>query len=1581
MASSQNPNRTLSSAAAAAALRARPQTPTNVAEVQTKRTMRRSPSVSSTGSAAGRGRTGLRLERRGSSGSMTERTFRSPSPHRGQPGQEPQQHPPVPTIPAGHRKSPSTGSAAVGMQKFRTASQKMDERLPSWYTHPTGDLRNIRKSDAPMNSLYTQKPRPESINSIPPRPESTSSSVNFSYPSRMRSQSPPASPSTRHDPQWSSPPPRTPASPLRSSRASATLSIMGKPDAAMVYDPNSRRMVPSADLMIVEHQAREAANKQPSKKKRSHGGMQRSGSDLARGTVARSSGTIVEGMAQERQLSRRESPVTTQLHAKQESQVLKDEPAVKTLIASPPAKDQRNIMTAQELPQGFKDTSVRTPSHAAQDANERNTSPLFRSTLGKRPSVVREDPEDDDDEEVPPPFVPSREILDALDAVPTRQNLYNQSPERRDEDGSPVAQHRKQPLPAWHAHHAHSEPVAEGSPETKPALADNKPVTGLSRDEDSSVYRSTSSSPAHTARFALTTSEKLAVRHTPPPRSASPIKSALKQSSPSPRTASPDNGSDNTKLREVSSEVEPPISRKKSVRVSFDDRSTVVVGEAAQSEDVESPAAPSPQQHTKRPWYSNIGRNKKKDFALEDDEVMKPRPALPSFGSVREKKRESGLEERPLVRPHDPSHPQAAPSPNAPPYSPNKATVPSRTDISAMGKSSDQVLGSVLAQDQASRNEANISRFREPLPPVVTSLEGNGYVSDNTFSSVDSDEERYDSVLGDSDVEAMLSTHNTQSTPPETLDNSQSGSMMLEEKPTKEQPPKAIELPANEVPTEVPTISVVQPSPGVNDYAREPNKHSKPQYFELPGGFPEDESEASPSPAGGAQKGVTTGDSGAPPTDNTIFEPEGKILPSQASSLPQTTLATTPSLAIVGEMAGNDTDSNTSIYSDAYEDLVEAERDDFMSLNAVVESPADKAQPTPPTPPAELPPNQPQEAGRLESEAKPPLQTQAQASEASHNSQFPPSESSEQKEWETIKSFWRSLSQEKRRQLEREAFDEGGTEGDRDEDLVPVRRLSSRKKTAEERQATAVAAKARAERIPKPVQPVNQDRVYMIQPGAKANHEPVGPTTSGRMRTSMREEQPGQSARVAKAAPGEVHLRKSMRPNAATDAVDQHKQPVTSLATQPAPPPKPNTRLQNAQIHRRDADFDVALAAGNAFSHNPNPALDLRGSDLSDSSFKRKRTGPSEGSGFRSTMRQTSPDATQETRRFSLRSLSPGGSPFRRPSRTVKSGPPVSTPIPTSMRRTLRSGSESSRERGTEGRRTSMFSSFGRSSKISDSRQSNHGSRLGDSSEDDEPAASAFRSRYEDSSSDDADMEIGVMPIAPPPKSTMRSSTAAANFFKKSATVPEEEEDSPELPDSDDEMPSPLHSPQRVFRPTTRLSSGIGTSTLQRRQSERESLVRAPITPAITAGKTRNSLMGSILRRNKKADHDAKIQRSELMESAARQDTKLERNDSQLRSIRRDSQSSSPKLRKRKPMARGSSWPLPEPDQERPSTAGGFANGGVDATRPTFSSQRNTSLNVPATTGLDATDTGESDAGVPKKKKFMRLRKMFRLDD
>ncbi|KAL7621372.1 hypothetical protein AAE478_008693 [Parahypoxylon ruwenzoriense] len=1542
-ASNQKPNRTLSSAAAAAALRARPHTPTNVGEVQTKRTMRRSASVSSSGSAPATAlvsRPTGQLERKPSSGSMTERTFRTPSPRRTTSTRAAEERPPVPQIPEGHKKSASLASVGVGMQIFRTASQKMKTGHTSWYTQPSGDPNNVRTSDAPMRTSTFQPSKSETATTTTQRPDSRSSSVNFSYPTAFRAQSPPSSPSSSHAPQLSSPPPRAPVSPPRSNRASISSVTSGQHDQPMVYDPNSRRMVPKATVDAVEYRAKEVAERKSKKKK--NDGLRREGSQLAKGKVARIKGTTIDTDASERELPKREQPVLEEAPTKEESQVLQ-EPGVKAIITMPEKRERDQDELRGDRPiqsQNSQKSRFQSPPSAQPVPYDRNPSPPAKET-----PVVQEEPEER--YEQPDPVVrSSQKALDALDAVPTRQYIFEQPGQQRPAD----SQHPKQV----------ESPV--DTPEPKAAIVENKLVTELSREENS-AQRSASSSPARQARFvtaAKAASDNLTVRHAPLPRSASPIKSALKRTSPTPREVSPsDKGSDVSGSRGVSPHQQDlGIPRKKSARVSFDDRTMAkVVGESSPSEDADPRIPPSPQQ-VKRPWYSTIGRNKRREFVLDDDEIMKPRPALPSFGSIRER-RTRDAEERPLVRPQEPSYSPVAPSsPELRPSSPSlSGEIGTPEELSLNQSSSDQVIGSVLAREQTQRNAPNISRFREPLPPVVTSVEGDGYISDSLKSS-DSDDD-----LLDSDAEFIPSTQTTQL---ETINSPQSNTNVPEQrKPTNSE--EATSTSAGREPQEVPEISIIQPSPRGPEHNGSIPKSLEGDYFDVPGGFPAetDACQSSHTTSKNAEIEAASGVSSSP----TILEPKPTVHPVQPGTLPQTTLATTAPLGATDDEGSTDS-SEGSIYSDAYDDLSNVVGDGYISLDAVVERPVGEDVLSQLH---ELPGDAPEKT--VVKEAQPP-QTNDQQPPVTAKSPEPPRD---QDDWEKAKAFWRNLTAEKRLQLEREAMGEAGTEGDEDEVTSPVRRNSGRKKSTRQQHAATEAQARIPTQPPDSVLLVDPERAYLVQPESKPSRQLAKSQTSSRTQTSLRGEQPTQALNP-QASNG---MRKTMR---SQPRPEQISQPSTDHTAQRGKPTPTSSRPKSIAVPSQTPPSNTPRN----ILPSERPPLQRQLSDVSDSSFKRNRATRSGGFTLRTSMRpQTAvapPSATKGSGRFSLRSLSPAGSTFRPSSATN----PVSGVPSTTMRRTMRSSSVSSQDRILS---SIHFPSFGRSNKAPAANRAKRSSRFGDLSDEDEGGIPGFRSRFGDSSDEDSIRPGSSLQASPLTRGTLRGSATGAANIRKSTPVPEADEGSPELPDSDDDtMPSPLQSPLRRANTgsaglSRTNSEALGTATLTRSRSGRGAFNTSVSIPTASNKDRRSSLLG-ILRRNKRADQTGKIQRSELTESAARRDTRLERSSEQLRDIR-DDHTSSPRLQKRGSVKRNDSWPLGEPTEgevmKRSTSEGDLLNQNNTTMTaiqgPGPSGRRTASLGLPTTYDNESNTMTADGPGYRKKKKFGALRRMFGLDD
>jgi hypothetical protein len=167
----------------------------------------------------------------------------------------------------------------------------------------------------------------------------------------------------------------------------------------------------------------------------------------------------------------------------------------------------------------------------------------------------------------------------------------------------------------------------------------------------------------------------------------SPVKSALKHSpASSERTASPI-ANFSPPVAASTSTVSPPSEtsegapsqdgldsgkKRKSVRVSFDER----------AQEIQAPATTTVPVAT--PSFEEV----------DDDAVMKPRPALPSFGSIRRNRMQPELAEKVTEMP------------------------PERHEVS-----SDHAIGGIL------RNSL------QPLPPEVTSKESAEYASDESSES------------------------------------------------------------------------------------------------------------------------------------------------------------------------------------------------------------------------------------------------------------------------------------------------------------------------------------------------------------------------------------------------------------------------------------------------------------------------------------------------------------------------------------------------------------------------------------------------------------------------------------------------------------------------------------------------------------------------------------------------------------------------------------------------------------------------------------------------------------------------------
>ncbi|CZT12148.1 related to MUC1 Extracellular alpha-1,4-glucan glucosidase [Rhynchosporium agropyri] len=1527
----QASNASLSNAAAAAALRSRPTTPTSVADVQTKRTIRRTGSVSSVGSSVAgstRGQPRPQLERRGSSASMTERTFREPSPSRPVPSAP--DAPPVPALPTSLQQSP-----IIPPKSHRRASSV--EAPATRVASPPPNKANGRGSSL---GGATQPPRRtnqrmSNLSSVSEseRPGSRGS-VNFSLPTGSR----PTSPVAQRRHRLTSP------SPQRANMAR----IVSPTNQSLIYDPNTRSFLPEAQIMAIEERIH-SASEQPVKKKKRASPI--AGTHLADGTAGgRPKGTFIDAAEAAERQKAIETPAPSGQSAPAPVAAPVQAPAVELVPEAPKKKKKKVAISDSESDQAsyIPNSSDNDSDFTTKQSNTRAVAPL-----AKKPSIVREDEERENE---------------GNDTLKGTQNLavLNGTPDSRQASPSPLPRSSVAGRGHGRGQASASTAFAQGRQKARsasqPAPKQDSPAKRVGSASRDSIRggRVASVSPMRTTHFAPSP-DSLIVKHDPPARSISPRKSAMKHSN-SPHATFPNEGFHEHSFSETSNgsavQSEGLTPRKKANRVSFDE-TNVVVGQAATPAASDSPIILSPQ--TKSKWFS-IGRGKKKESAVsEDDEIMKPRPALPSFGSVREKKPVRDLEERPLVKPTE--HSEA----KLPPASPPLFTSPTGETIeNPFGQSNDHGAGAVIVQDFASKNTANISKSREPLPPQVTSVDGNGEISgsDSSLYSVE-----------DRKTDIGLARGNSIKRGPE--DGNADTYRALASPVSHE-----FEAPTAKGESEamnginVPEINILSATPIIA--SAEPGQ----AWPDIPGSWAKENSNSSNQ----EQEEISLVEHH--PTEPTVAE-VGIAEPD-----PTTPRAGSPVLgeiAAYNSIAEEPEESDSSIYSDAAEDFSDIEGSGFMSLDAVVTTPVKintemtgLAISTPPESPT---------TQTTKQKAYQRSQLSRQSSEPDIN-----------QGWDKVQAYWSTLSAEKKRQLEEEARDEA--EGsDTEVEAKPAPKPKKKKK---------VAVRAGTAQPEPDIQlPVSNDRSYMIQPGAKA-----GPNGHAPMKSSMRSE-------PANSAP-EPHIRKSMRGSGSMrGTLREGAEPTGSLQKKNRPasqPPVSRPDPIEVQKHIRTLSAASAATAQSADTKRhtaPAPALHRKNSGDSDTSFKRSNKHGNEIPSFRNSMRGSvdSPQSAAprpQSSRFSLRSLSPTGSAFRRPFNSGAA--PQANLSETHMRNSMRS-SNSITPSLRNNPPAKKSSGFGRSAPVKQNKQQKPTrrliSRFADSSDEDEETP-RFQSRFNDSSDDD---DGPPLPL-PSAVRTMRNSTnAPVRGIPKRTGV--NDGDSSDLPDSDDEktprLPKIVKNQNGISLNTTK-ASALASGSLRRSGSGRGTISAPPVAlpgtdaPIRPNNPSRGSFM-SILRRKKDTGGGGRVRKSDA-ESAARRDTPLERNKFDLQALRLES-TQSPRLQKRNTMSgeNSASWPLPGPgngvsahtgasqsqrvlvgkesEDARPFTADGpggvveSPNGDLGANadgRPDIGSRRFTA------TGLANVDVANlsfagANGGERKKKKFGKLRKMFRLDD
>jgi serine/arginine repetitive matrix protein 2 len=1201
---SRDSNASLSSAAAAAALRSHATSPTFVGETVTKRMVRRG-SASSNGSH-GSQRPQL-VQRRSSSASMTERSFRNSSPA--------PIVPPVPPIPqqiptSGHRRASSLdpiNRGASPVQRPRARGLSLDRASAPSTVRP-------QRVGSPLAQVFEEEPE-------------TSRSVNFSRPMSPAAHTATAMPNA----------------------SSSNSGWFGGPvvnhDAvqrmASTSRPRTSAGVPAADLRSTQHSVHAAASRPVSVHSTTRSVQ---GARIASGSMrAKPSGTAVQ--------SRSFLPVTPQaprpVDPKSPDAVY--DPSTRTFIHKQDAMARHRELNeepeqpaqhyvSQHLQSTPAHTGRRTPSplrysiQPADVSSQRQQQPVA-SRRDTAPAAARFENRPSTPASSKGPITPITTPQRPVDFI----NIDTQYAEQAN-----TGKKLESPLsPQFAANQDSSYPRVQ-TPSNSTGNARVKEIRGSSRNE-----RQQSLSPPRSAHFASVTTELAGTKHEPLPRAISPAKSALKSSpSVSRRSHSPNVPSNQRQSHVASSEASDTVSedgppkKKKTVRISFD-HEPVIVGTSAYVDD-EVPAGPLPSK-----WTSPV---QQKD---EFEDYMKPRPALPSFGSVRDKER------------HQPDD-------DVPVKVTETISTPLTASVGSVGEpmeaSSDASLGHVVAQDFAHKQES-----ASPLPQV-TSVEGSGYATDAS-----------------SDAGSGAQKHSGTRESSQILPEQKSSATLGEEKPSDT-------ATTGETVAEVPDISVLPATPS-------PHEHPEPQFQSMMASADPDNKSAGDTSYNG----------------------------SQAASSPSVRPATATT------QDDDSSEDNSSVYSDAYEDVSDMDAG-YGSINAIVESPV---------------------VG-----SSPGLMSSSYAGRSSTDSPILRSKNNEPedpitKDWNAAREHWSGLAQS--------------------------REQDNRTATAKpQSQAKPVLMESA----------VITERTPRVSISSQPEHAPRATTKPLKSAMKKPAAQP-----VSSALPAEPQMRRTMRGNAPSDNVSSDHQmrrtmrAGTGLGLSSRPEPRMRTSMREASPAHAPAGLAASRhsmstadtrppkgtlqkrhipAAPIAASSRPQslPAAASRkpmaaaptydsDSDASASSFQRTR---SRGRRNQSTMRSSMRSGPAPTMRAAapVRSISP---PRAQPSFRQSMRPSSPSPErPKSSRFSIRSLSPGGRFKAKRVKEVeppmpivpkSTSSTFGKAPKAkAPERGSTFKSRFADSSDEEDSAPRRFQSRFNDSDSEPETYELppGLTPVRGIPK-------------------------------------------------------------------------------------------------------------------------------------------------------------------------------------------------------------------------------------
>ncbi|KAL8823601.1 MAG: hypothetical protein Q9191_005710 [Dirinaria sp. TL-2023a] len=1291
-------NANLSNAAAAAALRSHTSSPIPVSEIQTKRMVRRG-SASSAGSARPEG-----LQRRDSGGSMTERTFRDPSPSRNTaPAYYDTDAPPVPALPKGYASPPPVPVKSIQ----RPVSVEPPERVLSPPPRLGGRGVSLDRGPATMPSRLREKAQTPGAKLKSAREVDNSrvrDSINFSRP-MSPANSPPTSPFNQK--RVTSPTPAQVPNPQRTTNAA---------NVGRLRDGEAEN---------IEYSVQKAAA--PVKNKKKIVPKQKAqGSHLVAGTSAgRATGTAVQRDAQKQPQSgdSTTSPSNTRVPEPQAGVVPKPLPKKKKkkkLVAVGPIQEDA------AAPTYVSDSESVASERSSTSDRSRTYNTRAAGVLAKQPSIVREDKEAEEQEgdldttrrtETEPLANGSA----TAETAKTKQNTANGKP--KSQKTSTFAHAKKDSLDI---------PSDVSSSNVEAATSIATPVKRLSL------------SPGRAAHFSAQPifESPDGVKHQPPARSVSPAKSALKHS-PS-RGASPNVGilGNSTQRRGPASEASDTTSivsdegtkgapkRKKSVRVSFDSDSVAVGRAATPPTDPDSPVIMSPQNKgvsgKKKLGFGREKAQRTSGTSKDHDFAIQPTPVLPSFGSVRGRS-----EQEPPTNKTETQQTQTTSQP------------------STLGSPSDQNVGSILARvfhgDESTIAAKSTTPLAsdEPLPPEVTSVEGTGYHSD-TNSSIDNDygEDQQLKASLPATAAAPTKTAETEETmrsvksltgpsaeSPQTAENTmdvpsiavQPASPRPEDvSPTETQ---QVSHPFQEAPTV--TVQPATPLPEELSEARDD------YWVHLPGGFPvSTEASDTEQPSALSVTGHKPAD--YTPASTGITEPKHELQAATAETAvgPPVTGVVAEALPLQTDVNSGDEsdDTNNSIYSDAAEDISDLEGDGFGSINAIVESPASVQKPVSTSKTPESPTKA---GGNKDRVPRSPL--------ARNDSEL--SEPGPEEGWDKAQAYWSGLSQSRKEQIERAAAHVPA-----EPSAIQPQTKPKKKKSVPKKPAGRTSQVADASQAPLPPSLEKQDG----KPERKSTS-----TKAPAMKKSMRTSPTESTQELEKGQP--APMRKSMRSSQPPDtvagsrmAMREKQRPISAVGASEYDKAHPKSLING---HDRAVSLGGATRAATSVSVPPAKKKNLKAKPLgrtksndsdSSSSFKKARPTASESGKYtmRRSMRGNSVDERPQSmhgRSTSLtaRTSSPAGSTQRRPLSSV--GPGMSGSMRTSLRGSIDSGKRA--------KSPSRFPGFGKSKAkpaTPSGPKSRFSSRFADSSDEDDAPVNR-RSRFADSS--DEDEPVNFTPV------------------------------------------------------------------------------------------------------------------------------------------------------------------------------------------------------------------------------------------